>query len=85
MKDLIRILIVIRKVSSWPSLMLLDTWNEQPNYLEKYCVESMVAIYKSLDHYIYIYIYVCVCVCVCARVCVNIYLASSQIKLADKK
>ena len=41
----------------------------------------MVAIYKSLDHYIYIYIYVCVCVCVC----VNIYLASSQIKLADKK
>ena len=39
----------------------------------------MVAIYKSLDHYIYI----CVCVCVC--VCVNIYLASSQIKLANKK
>ena len=28
---------------------------------KKYCVESMVAIYKSLDHYIYI----CVCVCVC--------------------
>ena len=53
--------------------------NEQPNYLEKYCVESMVAIYKSLDHYIYIYM------CVCARACVNIYLASSQIKLADKK